>query len=44
MVDVVHPAAASTLVGTGIFRVSRNPMELGLALLLGAWATHLSAP
>jgi len=40
--DPRSPAKASRLVVRGIFRVSRNPMYLGLLLLLIAWAIYLS--
>ena len=43
-IDPVHLDAASTLVTTGIFRHSRNPMYVGFALLLSAWAIYLAAP
>lgn len=40
-VDPLHPEAASSLVQGGVFRFSRNPMYLGMALILGAWAVFL---
>lgn len=43
-VNPLQPAKASALVTTGIYRVTRNPMYVGMALLLTAWAVHLAAP
>lgn len=40
-VDPLHPEAASTLVRSGVFRFSRNPMYLGMALILAGWAIFL---
>ena len=40
-VDPLNPEAASALVTTGIFRQTRNPMYLGMALVLAAWALWL---
>ena len=40
-IDPLHPAAASTLVSGGVFRVTRNPMYLGLALVLAGLALRL---
>ncbi len=36
------PQAATSLVSGGIYRVTRNPMYLGLLLILTAWALYLS--
>jgi protein-S-isoprenylcysteine O-methyltransferase Ste14 len=39
-----RPENASFLVRGGIYRVTRNPMYLGLALVLAAWAVFLLNP
>lgn len=41
--DPTRPANASSLVSTGVFRVTRNPMYLGLLLVLMAWTVLLSS-
>lgn len=43
-VNPIHPEEASTLVKTGVYRISRNPMYFGFALFLAAWAAYLSTP
>jgi protein-S-isoprenylcysteine O-methyltransferase Ste14 len=42
-VSPVDPSKATRLVTDGIFRVSRNPMYLGLLLLLIGWAVWLGS-
>jgi protein-S-isoprenylcysteine O-methyltransferase Ste14 len=40
-INPLKPQSASALVTGGIYRLSRNPMYLGLASLLLAWAIYL---
>jgi len=40
-VNPFEPQKASTLVTSGVFRLSRNPMYAGLLLLLTAWGLYL---
>lgn len=40
----LNPGAASALVVSGIYRYTRNPMYLGIAIVLLAWALYLSNP
>jgi protein-S-isoprenylcysteine O-methyltransferase Ste14 len=43
-VNPLKPEAASTLVRSGIYQYSRNPMYVGFALLLLAWTCYLASP
>ena len=43
-VNPMKPDRASSLVTAGIYGITRNPMYLGLLLLLVAWAVFLAAP
>ena len=40
----MKPDTASSLVASGIYRISRNPMYVGFLLALTGWATWLSHP
>ncbi len=42
-VNPLRPERASALVTAGVYQVTRNPMYVGMALLLLAWAVYLSA-
>lgn len=41
-VNPLTPGASTTVVSTGVYRFSRNPMYLGFLLVLAAWAVYLS--
>ena len=43
-VNPLKPEQASSLVTSGIYRWSRNPMYVGFALFLVAWAAWLASP
>lgn len=40
----MKPETASSLVTTGIYRLTRNPMYVGLLFVLAGWAAFLCAP
>jgi protein-S-isoprenylcysteine O-methyltransferase Ste14 len=42
-INPLRPERTSAMVTGGVYRVSRNPMYVGMALLLLAWAVYLSA-
>lgn len=42
-VNPMKPQAASSLVRSGVYRITRNPMYVGLLLVLLAWAVFLSS-
>lgn len=41
-VNPLKPQSASSLVVSGVYRISRNPMYVGMALLLLGWAVWLA--
>lgn len=41
-INPLHPDAASALVTRGVYTFTRNPMYLGMALLLAAWGVYLA--
>jgi protein-S-isoprenylcysteine O-methyltransferase Ste14 len=43
-VNPLKPATASTLVSGGVYRITRNPMYVGMACFLIAWAAYLWTP
>ena len=40
----IKPDTASSLVSSGVYRFTRNPMYLGLSVTLLGWAMFLSNP
>jgi len=43
-IDPTRPGRASSLVNSGVYRITRNPMYVGLACVLVAWAVFLASP
>lgn len=43
-VNPFAPAAATSLVTGGLYRISRNPMYFGMLLILTGWGIHLGNP
>ncbi|MDP3814859.1 isoprenylcysteine carboxylmethyltransferase family protein [Pseudomonas sp.] len=43
-VNPLKPETASALVSSGIYGYSRNPMYVGFAMFLMAWACYLASP
>lgn len=43
-INPTKPENASSLVVSGVYRITRNPMYVGLLLMLVAWCILLSAP
>ena len=43
-VDPTDPSKASSLVTSGVYRITRNPMYVGLVFLLTGWAIALASP
>ena len=41
-INPLTPSASSSVVSSGVYRVSRNPMYLGFLLALVGWAVYLS--
>lgn len=42
-INPLRPKRASALVTGGVYRITRNPMYVGLCCILLAWAVHLAA-
>jgi protein-S-isoprenylcysteine O-methyltransferase Ste14 len=43
-INPLRPSRTSSLVSSGIYRITRNPMYVGMLFLLIAWAIFLSSP
>ena len=43
-VNPMKPEKSAALVSTGVFRITRNPMYVGMVFILLAWAVYLASP
>lgn len=43
-VNPMTPSSTSALVDTGVYRITRNPMYVGLVFILSGWCVFLSSP
>ncbi|WP_297800129.1 isoprenylcysteine carboxylmethyltransferase family protein [Arenimonas sp. GDDSR-1] len=43
-INPLHPENTRHLVTGGVYRISRNPMYVGMAILLLAWTVYLESP
>jgi protein-S-isoprenylcysteine O-methyltransferase Ste14 len=43
-VNPMKPEKSAALVSSGVYRITRNPMYVGMALILLAWAVFLASP
>ncbi len=43
-VNPMKPEKSAALVSSGIYRITRNPMYVGMAFILLAWAVYLASP
>ena len=43
-VNPMKPHTSSALVNTGVYKITRNPMYLGLVFILSGWCIYLNCP
>ena len=43
-VNPMKPEKSAALVCSGVYRITRNPMYVGMVLILLAWAVYLTSP